>query len=373
MNSVAIATESEPSPPATSVAVSAHRGGPDILDDFVSEWDELSADAVEDQPFFRPAWIRAYFRAFEPQARVFLITARVNGRLALILPLIEEFASFSKVPVRRLRAPVNYCSSRFDAVRRSGPEGEAAIEATWDYLRTLRGWDLLLFRDALEGSTVARIADCARKKGFHIYSVPQQPSPFIPVPREPELVAKMPPNSKLRSQLKQVRLRIQALGQLKFFRITSADESVLERFYQLEAKGWKGSSGDGLAVLKTGTQAFYDEVAQSAARQGSFALYCLELNNILIAAHFSLTSSDRCYSPRVAYDESFKSCAPGHLIVAEIIKDCAHRGISCFDITGQDQPWKMKWTSKCRQVSHHYIFKGRLGSLAHAIGSRVQP
>src|SRR5215470_1738675 len=218
MNSLAIASKSVLSPLGTSVVVSAHRGGPDVLDGFVSEWDELSADAVEDQPFFRPAWIRAYFRAFEPQARVLLITARVNGLLVLILPLIEELSSFSKVPVRRLRVPVNYCSSRFDAVRRSGREGELAIEATWEYLRNLSGWDLLLFRDALEGSTVARIADCALKGGFRIHKVPDQPSPFIPVPRDPDMLGGMPANPKLRSQLKQIRTRIQNLGQLKLIR-----------------------------------------------------------------------------------------------------------------------------------------------------------
>src|SRR5215470_18706005 len=111
MNSVAIASESRVSWPIGSVIVSGQRGGPAILDDFAREWNELSDDAAEDQPFFRPSWIRAYFRAFEPEARVLLITARVEGLLVLILPLIEELSSFSKVPVRRLRVPVNYCSS----------------------------------------------------------------------------------------------------------------------------------------------------------------------------------------------------------------------------------------------------------------------
>jgi CelD/BcsL family acetyltransferase involved in cellulose biosynthesis len=373
MNSLAIAEQSEISPSATSIVVSAHRGGPGVLDKFVGEWNELSDNAVEDQPFFRPAWVQAYLRAFEPQARVLLITARLNGLLVLILPLIEELASFKKIPVRRLRVPVNYCASRFDAVRRSGPEGEKAIEATWEYLCKLKSWDLLLFRDALEGSTVGLIADCAQKKGFRIHRVPDRPSPFIPVPSGPAGFAKIPPNSKLRSQLKQARSRIQALGQLRFSCSTRADQSALERFYRLELRGWKGNSERGLAVLKTGTQGFYDEVARSAAQHGSFTLYSLELNDNLIAAHFSLTSQVRCYSPRVAYDEHFKSFAPGHLIVSEIIGDCAKRGISGFDITGQDQPWKLKWTSECRKVSHHYIFKGHLGYLAHTVGSRVRP
>lgn len=372
MKTVAIATESRASQRAASVIVSGHRGDPEILDKFAVEWNELADDAVEDQPFFRPTWICAYFRAFEPQAKVLLVTARVDGRLVMILPLVEEFSTFSKVPVRRLRVPVNYGCSRFDAVRRAGPDGELAIDATWEYLRNLSGWDLLLFRDALQGSTVGHIADSAERDGFRTHSVADEPTPFIRVPADPETMEKMPPNSKLRSQLKQIRLRLKNHGSLRFSRSAVADPAALDRFYQLEVSGWKGRSPDGLTVLNCGVQSFYNEVASSAARDGYFSLYSLELNDILIAAHYSFTHRDRCYSPKVAYNEEYKQFAPGHLIVEEILKDCRMLGITGFDITGQDQPWKMKWTTQARAVNHHFIFKGPVGTMAHAIGIRAQ-
>jgi CelD/BcsL family acetyltransferase involved in cellulose biosynthesis len=355
---------------STPVEVTVHRGSPAILEEFAAEWNELSSNAVEDQPFFRPAWIQAYFRCFEPQARILLITARVEGDLVLILPLVEEIGSFSKIPLRRLRAPVNYCCSRFDAVRRAGLEGEAAISSTWEFIRKLGGWDLLMFRDALEGSTVGRLAACAQQEGLRTLSLSDQPSPFINVPLDPTLFQRMPANSKLRSQIKQIRTRIKELGELNFSCVRTADPAALEHFYHLEAKGWKGRSPDGLAVLKSGTRSFYDEVANSAAREGCFSLYSLGLNGTLIAAHYCLTTPDHCYSPKVAYNEDYKQFAPGHLIVAEILKNCAERGIHTFDITGQNQPWKMKWTSQARSVSHHYIFKGPLGAVAHQLGSR---
>jgi len=368
-HATAIAVESKIPTRTKSVVVSSHRGGPALIDEFTAEWNDLSNDAVEDQPFFRPAWIRAYFRAFEPQAKVLLVTARVDGRLVMVLPLVEELSTFSKVPVRRLRAPVNYCCSRFDAVRRSGPEGESAIDATWEYLRNLSGWDLLLFRDALEGSTVSRIANCAEREGFRIHRVADRPTPFIPVPADPVVMAKMPPNSKLRSQLKQIRLRLKNHGSLRFSRSAVADPAALDRFYQLEVSGWKGRSPDGLTVLNCGVQSFYNEVASGAARDGYFSLYSLELNDVLIAAHYSFTHRDRCYSPKVAYNEDYKQFGPGHLIVAEILKDCRERGITGFDITGQDQPWKMKWTTQTRAAYQHFIFKGSVGKLAHVIGT----
>ncbi|HST12728.1 MAG TPA: GNAT family N-acetyltransferase, partial [Terriglobales bacterium] len=196
--------------------------------------------------------------------------------------------------------------------------------------------------------------------------------PIISIPTDVELVAKMPPNSKLRSQLKQIRLRIQAQGKLKFSCTRSADSTALDRFYELEVSGWKGSSPGGLSVLKTGMRSFYNEVAYCAAREGYFSLYFLEMDEKLIAGHYSLTHRGHCYSPKVAYNEDYKQYAPGHLIISEILRDCAARGIHTFDITGQDQPWKMKWTSETRSVNHHFIFKGSLGILAHTVGSRLR-
>jgi CelD/BcsL family acetyltransferase involved in cellulose biosynthesis len=355
------------------VVVSGHRGGLEILDEFAAEWNALSDDAIEDQPFFRVDWIRAYFRAFEPQARILLITAYADGRLVLILPLIDEIATFSKVPVRRLRVPVNYCSSRFDAVRRTGPEGEIAISSTWEYLQQLGGWDLVLFRDALEGSTVGCLADCAKAEGLRTLCVTGEASPFIPVPANPQQLQRMPLNSKLRSQLKQIRERLKQHGTLSLLCTQTADHAALERFYQLEVSGWKGHSPDGLTVLNEGVQSFYNDVASFAARDGYFSLYTLQLNNTVIATHYSLTHRDRCYSPKVAYNEDYKPFAPGHLIIAEILRDCCGRGITGFDITGQAQPWKMKWTTQTRAVHHHYIFKGPVGAVAHAMGTSLKP
>jgi CelD/BcsL family acetyltransferase involved in cellulose biosynthesis len=352
---------------SASPVVRGYRGGANLIDQFAEEWRRLALEAVDDQPFFHPEWIRAYLRAFCPNARLLLVTVHIASRLALIFPLVEEVATFSKIPVRRLRAPVNSTCGRFDVLT-TGAERDVAIRAAWQFLKELKGWDLLQLRDSLEGSTVSRIADLARTHGFRVAQIPDRPNPYITVPSRPEALDRMPPNSKLRSQLRQIRLRVRDHGILKFSRTTTADRVALERFYKLEASGWKAQRGS--CVLNDGTRPFYDEVAAAAARAGYLSLFMLELNDVLIAAHMSLTYRDRCYSPKVAYNEDYKQFAPGHLIIAEILRYCMETDIRAFDITGQDQPWKMKWTSEARPVSHHFVFNGPIGALAHAVGSR---
>jgi CelD/BcsL family acetyltransferase involved in cellulose biosynthesis len=359
------------SEPRLLPAVSARSGGAEIVDELAEEWRGLCDESADDQPFFRPEWIAAYLRSFAPGGKVVLITARLEGRLCLVLPLISERASFNKVPLRRLRAPVDSHCGRFDAVRRLGAQGDAAVRATWQFLQELDGWDLLQFRDVSPGSTVARIAAEARADGFHTIQLPDNSNPYVPVPATLELMDQMPPNSKLRSQLRQARRRLAELGTLRFYREETADPRALERFYRLEASGWKGRTGS--CVLYDGSRRFYDEVAESAARFGYFSLYMLELNGMLLAAHFSFTHRGLCYSPKVAYNEDFKQFAPGHLIICEILRDCVTRGIYGYDITGEDHPWKLKWTSELRRVDNHFVFKGALGKLAYTIGSKLRP
>jgi len=180
----------------------------------------------------------------------------------------------------------------------------------------------------------------------------------------------MPANSKLRSQLRRARVRLLEQGELKFSRVETADRSQLERFYQLEGSGWKGKAGS--AILCNGSRPFYDEVAHAAAGHRYFSLFMLELNGRLLAAHFSFVQNRCCFSPIVAYDEAFRQYAPGHLMVAEIVKDCSERGVESFDITGQDQSWKMKWTSESRAMNNYFVFRGPLGQLAYGVRSGLR-
>lgn len=341
------------------------------MDRLADEWRDLCTESADDQPFYRPEWIRAHIRTFTPGARVRVITARIDGCLRLVLPLLEEQGTFNKIPVRKLRGPANCHGGRFDAVLASGPEGEAALRATWDYLKQLAGWDVLHLHDTPEGSTASQLAEVAAADGFRALCVPDRPNPYIPVARDPELLDRMPPNAKLRSQLRQARNRLAEQGELKFYRVQTADREVLDRFYQLEVSGWKGRAGT--AILRNGSHPFYEEMAQAAARFGYFSLFMLEWKGELLAAHFGFTNRDKCYSPIVTYNEKFRQFAPGHLIIAEILRDCASRGIRGYDITGQDQPWKMKWTNQAHGVNHHFVFKGTRGSLAHTVGCKIRP
>jgi len=355
------------------MVVSAHRGGVEVIEHWADEWRDLCNHSTHDQPFYRPEWIAAHIRAFTPQAKIVLLTVTSEGKLLFVLPLLQEWSFFSGVPVRKLRAPVNSHSCRFDAVRHSSSQGEAAVLAAWEYLQNLRSWDLLEISDVLEESTISGLALAASKKGFHTVQVPSLTNPYVPIPPNAADLKKLPVNARLRGKLRHIRREIESHGGMTFHRIENADQATLDRFYELESAGWKGREGSAIAC-NSNTRKFYGEIAKSAERFGYLCIYTLELNGELLAAHFGLSHRGRYFSPKVAYNEKLPQYAGGHLIVSEILQDCSARGIAEYDITGVSDDWKMKWTSQFLSKSVYYIFRrGLPGSLAHALRFHMRP
>ena|ERR1017187_1019846 len=358
------------SPP---MVVAAHRGGIEVIERWADEWRNLCNEAADDQPFYRPEWIAAHVRAFSPRATIVLLTVSSEEKLLFVLPLLQEWSVFSGVPLRKLRAPVNSHSCRFDAVRHSGSQGDAAVVAAWNYLQNVRGWDLLEMQDVPEGSTISALALAASKNGFHAVPVPNLSNPYIPIPADPAGLKKLPINARLRGKLRSIRRELGSQSGLKFVRADKTDRALLDRFYELESAGWKGREGSAIACNPNIRQ-FYDEISKSAEQFGYLCMYSLELNGELLAAHFGLSHRGRYFSPKVAYNERLPQYAGGHLIVSEILQDCASRGISEYDITGVSDEWKMKWTSESRAKFIHFIFRrGLPGSLAHALRFRLRP
>jgi CelD/BcsL family acetyltransferase involved in cellulose biosynthesis len=358
---------------SSAMEVAAHRGGVEVIERWADDWRKLCLESADDQPFYRPEWIAAHIRAFTPQAKVVLLTVRSREKLLFVLPLLAEWAVFHGVPLRKLRAPVNGHSCRFDAVRHSSSEGDAAVIAAWNYLQKLSGWDLLEFHDVPGDGSVSALARAASQNGFQTVQVPNLTNPYVSIPGDSADLKTFPINARLRGKLRHIRRELDAQGGIEFRHVDRADRAALDRFYALESAGWKGREGSAI-VSRPNTRQFYDEISKSAEQFGYLCMYSLEFNGGLLAAHFGLSYRGRYFSPKLAYNEKLPQYAPGHLIVSEILQDCASRGISEYDITGPNDEWKMKWTTQARPKFNYFIFRrGFHGALAHAVRFRVRP
>lgn len=313
------------------------------------EWTQLLEEGQSQEIFYRPEWISAYLRAFEPNADVFMVTARRHGKLRALLPLVDEWSTIAGLPARKLRFPANIHSTRTDLVRGTG-DGGLAVRAIWERLKTLDAWHALELRDVPEDGSAQSLLRFAEEERFPIGRWESMQSPYI------DLSEGTAESKKFRANLRRRMRNLESRGEVMMRRVSHADHQLLQTFFELERAGWKGEAGS--AILQSPeTQQYYQEIAELAASRGELALYSLELSGRTVAMHFGLESGGRYSLLKPAYDENYREYSPGQLLMDKVLVDCKRRGLTTFDFLGMSMPWKLDWTQKVRRHQFCYVFR----------------
>lgn len=340
-----------------------------------SEWPSLLRRTGHEAPFYRHELLRAWVDAFAPEAPLHVVVARDGGGLRAALCLVERRARLRGVPVRMLCSTSNVYSERFDLIAQA--DDDAAIDAIWRHVRHGLRWHVLELRDVParagegEGAAHALVARAAKDGPTGAWLAKEVPFVSLPATLD-ELFAG---RGDFRRNLRRRRARLAGHGVVTHERVTGGLdlEARLEEGFALEASGWKGRAGTAVAS-EPRVRAFYAEVAREAAAHGYLALHFLRVDGRAVAFHFGLEQDGRYYLPKLGIDDEWRSVAPGHLLVEDVLRDGAARGLETFDFLGPDMPWKREWASRTRP--HHYLYAFRdtlVGRALHAAKFRLPP
>ena len=108
---------------------------------------------------------------------------------------------------------------------------------------------------------------------------------------------------------------------------------ALERFLELEARGWKGRLGTSLAQAQ-GDAAFILAAATDLGARQCCDVAELTLNGTTIAAGLVLRQGDRAFFFKIAYDETLSRLSPGVQLTLEMSRHFAASGqIALVDST----------------------------------------
>ncbi len=344
------------------------QGGVEILEALAPPWRALCDEGRCTDPFYRPEWIAAHLRAFEPGAKLRVVVVREDGRPRLILPLVEERATLRGFPIRRLRAAAGVHSCRFDLICGAGDPGPW-VDALWSHLRQTGGWDVIELRDVPAGGAAERLLEAATASRHPTGTWESMRTPYVTLPAGSDRTIEEVLRSRsahFRANLRRRMRRLEERGSVRLRRIEHADRDALDRFYELEREGWKGARGTAIACDDR-TLRFYDEVAAWAAQVGLLSLYSLEVGDRPIAMHYGLATGGRYLLPKPAFDPAWSACSPGQLILHEVLRDCLDRGFGELDFLGPWMEWKADWTDDVRPHAWCYVFRrGPLGAALHA-------
>jgi len=344
-------------------------GGLGLIGAISAEWRDLCEEGPCNQPFFRPEWIAAVVRAFAPTQEIMLMTLRQGTRLRAVLPLWEEKRRFCGVPFTTVRSATNLDHScRFDIIHGEGSDLPAIARAIWDCLKRLPAWDAIELTNVPAGAVAENLLSWAGREKQHVAQFEHVRSPFIKLEgfKADGDRIQFARSARLRSHLRKGWRKLEEGGPVRLRRIDTAEPDALEKFYRLEQSGWKGKRGTAIACSKQ-TRQFYDLIARSAADLGYFSLYFLELSESPIAAHFGFCLGGGYFPTKIAHDDSYSGCGPGHLLVSATLLDAVQRGVSRYDMLGHQEEWKARWTSEAWVHNNCFIFRNNVvGHALHA-------
>jgi CelD/BcsL family acetyltransferase involved in cellulose biosynthesis len=266
-----------------------------------AEWQSLADDCAEPNPFYEPWMVLPALEHFGKGVQLLFAFAEVRGKRLLC----------GFFPVQRRRGRVElwrypYCYSSAPLLRR-GYERKA----------------LAVFLDALaEHAGIARLDDVPGDGPIRrhlIDELNQRGWPCVVSACYTRAVLRRAASAeeylasavcgKRRKEWRRQRARLGEQGVVVTQELTQGEDprGFVADLCSLEKAGWKGREG----VDAARDQAFLEQMAVIAAREGRQQLLALRLNGKPLALKWNLLSGDTGFAFKIAFDEQFARFSPG--------------------------------------------------------------
>jgi CelD/BcsL family acetyltransferase involved in cellulose biosynthesis len=309
----------------------AVREGLRELDEVALEWDAL-ADRAGAPVWWRPGWVRAWWRAFG-LGRLMLVTVRRGERLVGVVPMERRGGD--------LRSPSNYHTPSFGLLAAD----ETALASVATALVQAAPRRLTVKFLPTSEPTLVALENASRGAGRPRYVRVLERCPYLSLEGSWADLLESRRNQLVR-ELRRRRRRLHARGRFEMDVQDGRQDlhRYLEEGFAVEAAGWKGEGGTAIASSPA-TRGFYTEIAGWLAARGALRLTYLRLDGTPFAFEFAIEERGRHVLLKTGYDEAFRSDAPGTLLRAASIERAFERGLRRYDFLGKDDPWKREWTS----------------------------
>jgi CelD/BcsL family acetyltransferase involved in cellulose biosynthesis len=306
----------------------------DGLNKLRPQWDEIAfCKSVE--PWQSFSWIHSAAVAYSKNKRLRIITVRKNGRLTAIAPLVLKP---SEQPLKPLQFHI-LGGEELKEPNRLIYYDNASLDLVTDAIVSEPVYPIRLSRIPNDNGMVHLLLNKFKKHGW-ITRVMRMPYPYI------DLSGKTIKKS-LKSDLRRAKKKANKYGELGFKLISAISEKKLQPHldtaFRIEASGWKGENNT--AILSNESRRdFFERYAYASLRDGTLRLYFLLINNEPMAVQYAIESMKAFWLLNIGYDEKFRTCSPGNLLLEASIKAASQNGLVRYNLLGKEEPWTRRWT-----------------------------
>lgn len=300
----------------------------------IGEWRRLAQDAA--LPTQSPDFATALAATYLAGADVAVSTARDGPELTALLPLVVEPGPFGRL--RQIGAPE--LGEPGDALCR---DGAAACLLADALVRS--GRPLHLDRLPAGSALIPALRAALRGRGY-LSVRPATPTPTIALDARwtdpgaclgPRRAADFRRAARKAREVGEVAFEVLSPGPAEFAALF--DEAIA-----IEARSWKHEHGSAIA-LDSVKDAFFRAYFRSACARGEMRIAFMLLDGRRVAMQLALEWSNRYWLFKIGFDEAFKRCSPGTLLMLHTLGWAAQRGLASYELLGEDEPWIARlWT-----------------------------
>lgn len=315
------------------------------LRDHLHAWEDLSAYAIEPNPFYEPFMLLPAIDALgkgHPLQFVFIYAAR-SGRPALIgfLPM-ERASRYKGLPLAHLRLWMHrHCYLCTPLIRRG--QARRCLSGYLDWLASHDTGVVVEWRNVNgDGAFLTEftevLADAQRTY------VPYEFRRALLRPRRnSDSLLKETHSRKARHELRRLARRLAEKGDLQYHELREGDDAAqwIDAFLDLESRGWKGRHGSALAC-RASDRRFFVQWTSEAARRGRLMMLSLAVGGRTVAMKCSVLAGAGSYAFKITYDEDYARYSPGVLLEMENIRRFHARGdLQWMDSCADPGNWMM--------------------------------
>jgi CelD/BcsL family acetyltransferase involved in cellulose biosynthesis len=302
------------------------------------EWNEI-APPNEVAPWLSFDWMEAAATAYGKGNRLRIVTVRRDGRLSAVAPLVLKSSDQPFRPLRldflggeELKEPNDFVSR--DLV---------SLEHLLDAIVSERVYPMRLSRLPNDPERIGLLMGRFRKSGW-ITPVMSMSYPYLDLRTDPI-------RKSMREDLRRARRKAESSGEVRSDVVAASSREELlghlEAAFRIESSGWKGQNHT--AILSNGPRReFFSRYACSAWSGGMLRLRFLRIGGTAVAAQYAVVSARSYWLLNIGYDEEYRHCSPGNLLLEESIRDAARSGLERYNFLGKEEPWTRRWTTTAR-------------------------
>ncbi len=339
----------------TMIAARAERPTSGIvvgLDDLADGWDELAGPDAS--PMQRLAWAAAMDPAMvvrgPPMVNLVVGDPRSPDALAPLRPGGGRLREFS---LSAYGEPIDFLY-----------RDRAALAQLCEAVADLRA-PIKLHRLPADSPTREAFVHAYERRGV-VHTRQLTPCPVLRLDRswlEPEGRF----NPRRRSDIRRYQRRAKAIGGVEIEFLAPRPPEVaplMTEAIAVETSGWKGRAGTALARDRE-LRLFFLRWAELAAREGILRMAFLRIGGRPAAMQIAAETGRRLWLLKIGYNERFARCAPGFLLMLEVVRTAADRNLERIELLGQRETWTALWSTEERAMVRLAAYPTNItGSLA---------